>query len=115
MCDETTTADPQLAMDADDQLQHVLAALRVHAVGRLVEEDQSRIVDDGLRQLDPLLHPGREPADQPVALLIDPDLVEHIVGPLPGGFAHGNPLISAMCPTKSAAVTSSGRQSDSGM
>ena len=32
------------------RLQHVVAALRVHAVGRLVQEDEFGIVHDGLRQ-----------------------------------------------------------------
>ena len=33
--------DPEHPVDAVDQLQHLLPALRVHPVGRLVEEDQT--------------------------------------------------------------------------
>ena len=43
----------------------------------------SGIVDDRLGQLDPLLHPGRKALDQPVSLLVEPDVVEDVRRPLP--------------------------------
>ena len=67
-----------------DQFQHLLAALRVHAVGRFVEEQQVRIVHEGLRELDALLHPGRVGLDVAVAGLAEAHVVEHLVGALDG-------------------------------
>ena len=54
----------------------------IHAVGRLVEDQQLRIVNDGRRQLEPLLHAGRIGFDLAIAGLAEPDVVEHFVGPL---------------------------------
>ena len=76
--------DPELAPDAGDQVEHVLAALGVHAVGRLVQQQEARVVDQGHGQLDPLLHAGGEPADGPVALLVQADLVADLGRPLAG-------------------------------
>ena len=44
--------------DVANELEHLVAPLRVHAVGRLVEKQQIRIVHERLRQLDALLHAG---------------------------------------------------------
>ena len=62
-----------------DQLEHLVAALRVHAVGRLVEEEQVGIVDQRLGQLDPLLHAGGIGLDVAVARLAQAHVVEHLV------------------------------------
>jgi hypothetical protein len=77
--------DPEHPVDALDQLEHVVPALRVHAIGRLVEEDQRRVVDQRLGQFDSLLHAGREALDQPVALFAQPNLVEDVGGALASG------------------------------
>ena len=65
-----------------DELEHLLAALRVHAVGRLVEEQQIRVVHQGLGQLDALLHARRVGLDVAVPGLAEADVVEHLVGAL---------------------------------
>jgi hypothetical protein len=67
-----------------DELEHLLAALRVHAVGRLVEEQQVGIVDERLCQLDALLHARRVRLDVAVARLAETDVVQHFVGALHG-------------------------------
>ena len=76
-----------------DQLEHLVAAGRVEPVRRLVEEQQARIVDEGLGELDPLLHAGRVAADRPVALLVQPDVA-------------GGPRRSARGPRSAAGRTS---------
>ena len=43
-------------------------------------------MDDGRRQLEPLLHAGRIRFDLAIAGLAQPDVVEHFVGPLQGIF-----------------------------
>jgi hypothetical protein len=53
-----------------DHLPDLPSADRVHPVGRLVQEDQLRIVEDGLCDSGPLLH----------ALGVGPDLVVHPAG-----------------------------------
>ena len=50
-------ADPELAADVVDQLQHVAPPERVESGGRLVEERDDQVVHERLRELDPLLHP----------------------------------------------------------
>ncbi len=75
----------QLAAGPVDQVEHVLAALRVHAVGGLVQQQQPGIVDQGDRQLDPLEHAGGEAAERAVALLVEADLVADLGGALARG------------------------------
>ena len=65
--------------DVADQLEHLVAPLRVHAVGRLVEKQQVGVVDQRLRQLDALLHAGGVRLDVAVARLAEADVVEHLV------------------------------------
>ena len=64
------------------QFEHFLPAGRVHAVGRFVEDQQLRIVDDGRRQLEPLLHAGGIGLHFAIAGFAEPDVVEHLVRPL---------------------------------
>ena len=66
------------------QFENLLSARRVHAVGRLVENQQAGIVDQGRRQLQPLLHAGRIRIDRAVAGLAQADVVEDLMGPLQG-------------------------------
>ena len=58
---------------------------RIETVCRLVQEHQLGIVHDRLSQLYSLFHAGREPLDQPVALFVETDLIEHVSRPLPRG------------------------------
>ena len=58
--------------------------LRIHAVGRLVEQQQIGIVHERLRELDALLHAGRIGFDVAVARLAEADVVEHLVRALHG-------------------------------
>ena len=77
--------DAELPVDAADQVEHLLPAERIEPVRRLVEEDQLGIVHDRLGELHPLFHAGRESFDQPVALFVETDLVEHVGRSLPRG------------------------------
>ena len=76
--------DAEVGVDAADQAEHLVAADRVEAVGRLVEQDQLRVVDQGLGELDPLLHAGRVAADGAVALLVEADVAQRVGGALAG-------------------------------
>ena len=86
----------------------------VEAGGGLVEQHQHRVGHDGLGQLHPLAHAGREPAHGPEPGLVEADQVEHVGRPL-AGVAAGRPASSPRLATRSAAVWSAGRQSCSGM
>ncbi len=77
--------DPELGAGPPDQGEHLVAARRVEAVGRFVEQQQPRVVDQRLGQLDPLLHAGRVAPDRPVAFLVQPDVAEHLGRALAGG------------------------------
>ena len=77
--------DPELGAGPPDEREHLVAPARVEAVGRLVEEQQPRIVDERLGELHALLHAGRVAADRPVPLLEQPDVAQDLGGPLPGG------------------------------
>ena len=70
--------------DVLDELQDLLAAVRVQVGRRLVEEEELGIVDEGLGQLEPLLHPGRIRVEEPVPGLAEPDVEQDLVGPLHG-------------------------------
>ena len=53
-----------VAAEAVEELDHVRALARIEPGERLVEHDQPRVVDDRLRELDPLAHAlrvGRQP------------------------------------------------------
>ena len=71
--------DVLVVAEIADELEHLVAPLRIHAVGRLVEEQQIGIVHERLRQLDALLHAGRVGLDVAVARLAEADVVEHLV------------------------------------
>jgi len=70
--------DPELGAGPLHQREHLVATGRVEAVGRFVEQQQSWPVDERLGELDPLLHPGRVPADRAVALFVEPDVPQHL-------------------------------------
>jgi hypothetical protein len=48
------------------QVHHVQPLARVHAVERLVEDEDGRVVDESARDLDPLPHPLRVAPDRAV-------------------------------------------------
>ena len=66
------------------QVENLLTAGWVHAVGRLVHDQQPGGVNKGRGQLEPLLHPRRIRLDRTVPRLVQADVVEHLVGPLHG-------------------------------
>ena len=68
-----------------DEREHLLAAERVEAGGRLVEQHQLGVADERLGQLRALAHAGGEPADRPEPRLVEPDEVEDVRRPLAGG------------------------------
>ena len=63
-CDDSTIAQPRRAGRSADQLHHLVARARIEPVGRLVEEQQLRIVHERLRELHALLHAGRVAVDR---------------------------------------------------
>ena len=79
--------DPEFGAGPSNEPQHLVASGRVEPVGRLIEQQQSRVVDERLGELDPLLHAGRIATDRAVALLVQPDMAEDLGGPLAGGRA----------------------------
>src|SRR5262249_15950789 len=79
-----TSTSPAPPAGPGDQVRHRGPPGGVAAGGRLVEQQQPRITDQGLGQLDPLLHPGRIGADEPVPLLMQADVAQGFGGPLPG-------------------------------
>ena len=68
--------------EAGDEREHLLAAERVEAGGRLVEQHQLGIADERLGELRALAHAGREPADRAEPGLVEPDEVEDVGRPL---------------------------------
>ncbi len=75
--------DAELGADPVDECEHLLAPGGVQPGRRLVEEQQARIVDQRLGELDALAHPGRIAADGAVPLLVQADVTERLGGPLP--------------------------------
>ena len=83
-CEATTMEMPNSAPIRAISSSIWLPAGRVEAVGRLIEQQQPRIADERLGQLDPLLHAGGVRADLPVPLLVQADVPQRVGGPLPG-------------------------------
>ena len=81
-CEDRMRLMPSPWRDVVDEVQHLLAALRVEAVRRLVEEQQVRVVHERLGELDALLHARRVGLDVAVARLAEAHVVEHLVGAL---------------------------------
>ena len=76
--------DAEVVADPAYQCQHVVAGGGIEPVGRLVEQHQPWVVDQGLGQLGALLHAGRVAAHRAVALLGEADMAEHVGGALAG-------------------------------
>ena len=82
--------DPERAEPGDEH-QHLFAAERIEAGGRLVEQHQFRVADQRLGELRALPHARGEPADRPEPGLVEADEVEDVGCPL------------ARCPRRQAA------------
>src|SRR5580693_3544632 len=70
--------DAELRPDPLDEVEHGGAPGRIEPVGRLVEQQQPGVADQGLGQLDPLLHAGGIRADQAVPLLVQTDVTQRL-------------------------------------
>ncbi len=71
-----------LLFEPQDQVLHFARADRVEAAGRLVEEHQVRIVDQGLGQADTPRHTLGVFFELPAAGPVEPDHFDQGVGPL---------------------------------
>ena len=69
-----------------DHADHALAGGRIEPIGRFVEDDEFRTVDDGLRELGELLHAQRIGPECTVAGFAEPDIKQRLVSALEGGF-----------------------------
>ena len=76
----------QLRTDPQHQVQHPAATIGIEAVGGLIEKHQFGAVDERLGQFHPLAHARGVAAHGAVARFIQTHKVEHLVGPVPGGF-----------------------------
>ena len=88
--------DALVVAEIADELEHLVAPLGIHPVGRLVEKQQIGIVDERLRQLDALLHAGRVRLDIPVARFAEPDIEQHLVRALHGVDARQSRQLAAV-------------------
>src|SRR5882757_3536533 len=66
--------------------RHALARGRIETICRLVEDDELRAVDDGLRELGQLLHAERVSTKLAVTGLAQADIEENLMGALQGRF-----------------------------
>ena len=73
--------------DVADEFQHLLAPDGIHARSGLVEQQQLRIVDQRLGQLQPLLHAGGIGVHQAVARFFQAHVIQDIVGSFHGFLA----------------------------
>ena len=77
---------PVVAQRADD-VPHLVAAARVEAGGRLVEEQQLGRDDDAGGDVQPPPHAAAVVLDQPAGRLLEPERVEQLAGARLGGGA----------------------------
>ena len=73
-------ADAELPVRLPDELEHLFPAGRVESGGGFVQEDERRIVDQGLRQLHALLHARRISAHGPIAFFEQAGMPQRIGG-----------------------------------
>ncbi len=66
------------------ELEDLRLAFGIKTVGRFIEKNDLRVVNNRLSQLQPLLHPGRVGIDLAITLLAHADEVEHLVRALAG-------------------------------
>ena len=77
----------ELVADTADEGEHLVATVGVEAVGRLVQDEQAWVVDERLRELDPLLHAGGVGADRAITLLEEADVPQDLRRPVAGAGA----------------------------
>ena len=70
--------DTELGAGALDEVEHLVATGRVEPVGGLVEQQQPRVMDQRLGQLDALLHARGVAAHGSVALLEEAHVPQHL-------------------------------------
>src|SRR5450759_4298940 len=68
--------DAELAAGALDQCEHLVSAFGIETVRRFVEQEQTRIVRERLRELDPLLHARGVGANEAISLLVQAHVAE---------------------------------------
>ena len=89
---EVLRREDQRGALADELAQHlpeVLAAARVEARRRLVEEQHAGRGHQAGGEVEPPAHAAGERLDQPVGGVGQPEPLEQLVGPQPGGLAWG--------------------------
>jgi hypothetical protein len=78
---------PELRARPVDEVEHLVAPRGIEAVRGLVEQKELRVVDECLRELDPLLHAGRVAPDGAVPLLVQAAVAQDLGRPLARGGA----------------------------
>jgi hypothetical protein len=68
-----------VAREVADEVEHLLAPLGIESVGRLVEEQQRRVVHQRLSELHALPHARRVAFHRAVAGLAESGVLEHLV------------------------------------
>ena len=69
-----------VADELAEQLPQVVAALRIEPGRRLVEEQHRRRGDEARGEIEPPAHAARERAHEPVGHVVEPELLEQLVG-----------------------------------
>ena len=95
-----------LGVQLRDLLPDRLAADRVEAGRRLVEEEHLGLVDERRGEVEPAAHPARVGADPPVGGALEPDAVEQRLGALARPSARGSPCSVACSRISSRPVIS---------
>ena len=72
----------ELGAGPTDQVEHLVAPCRVQAIRGLVEQEELRVVHQGLGELDPLLASPWSSRRWPVALLEEPNVAQDLCRPL---------------------------------
>jgi len=72
-----------------------VAELDVDAGGRLVQDEQVGLGDQGSSEQESAFHPAGEPVEALVALVVDPDAFENLVGSV-GGFGVRNAVVARL-------------------
>ena len=79
--------DRLMGRDVPDELEDLGPAGRIEVRGRLVEEEDLGIVDEGLGQLEALLHARGVRVEEPVSRFAEADVEKDLVGALHGFLA----------------------------
>jgi hypothetical protein len=96
-----------VAVEVAEDAPEVVAGLRIEARGRLVEEEHLRAVGGRARDHQPLREPVRQLEHHGVRALLQGELLEQLVGPLPGappGDAEEPAVVVEVLPDRERAV-----------